>query len=270
MKKSLNIAFLGLLPLGALAMFATSAMAAAVSFIDGTFNDANWTPTKFIDTTPGASASFSAGQVATGGNPGSYRNTDMTFGGGVIGVSHLSLASTYNPTTHGAISTIDFFYDLLETNPPFPSAAVNYNLLLVQGGVKYGGKLFVDNITTHPSWTLFSHPSLTASDFGDYTSSGAFGTASPDFSTNGGLIQFGYVTKNSSSSTVTTHSGIDNWSVTVHTAPEPSTLAMMLGSVGMIAGFRRFARKRSAISQTASPVQAGEAVCVRHSSNCQK
>ena len=64
---------------------------------------------------------------------------------------------------------------------------------------------------------------------------------------NGGLIQFGYVTRNSSTgSPVTTHSGIDNWNVTVHTAPEPSTLAMMLGSVGMLAGFRRFGRARKA------------------------
>lgn len=76
MKKSLNIAFLGFLALGALAMFATPALA-TVSFIDGTFNDADWTAAKFIDTTAGASATFSAGQVATGGNPGSYRNTDM-------------------------------------------------------------------------------------------------------------------------------------------------------------------------------------------------
>ena len=222
----------------ALALLATPALA-DVSFFDGTFNDADWTAAKFIDTTAGASATFTAAQVATGGNPGSYRNTDMNFTLGAIGVAHLSNSSTYDPTTQGAVSTIDFSYDLLVTNPHVPNAAVRYDILLVQGGVRYATTFFGDLITAPPGWTHFSHPSLTASDFIDYAS-GGFGTANPNFSAAGGLIEFGYVTRNSSTgATVTTHSGIDNWNLAVHTVPEPSTAASLAFGAASLLALRR-------------------------------
>jgi hypothetical protein len=70
------------------------------------------------------------------------------------------------------------------------------------------------------------------------------GPAHPDFSSSGGVIEFGYFTANNSTGGgFTTYSGIDNWTVDIAPpagVPEPGTLALLgTGMLGLLARRRR-------------------------------
>jgi hypothetical protein len=100
-------------------------------FSDGTFNNADWNNTKILDTA--GNASFSAFQVATGGNPGSFQETNQSLNQGWIVVSHLNSGFIYDPSVQGAITSIDFRSDLIEFSPLF-GIEVGYGALLFQDG----------------------------------------------------------------------------------------------------------------------------------------
>ena len=73
------------------AVIGDRACADTLVFSDGTFSDANWT---LVD-------SFSAifvGQVATGGNPGSYGETVSSVGQNVPRAGSLNSTFVYNPS----------------------------------------------------------------------------------------------------------------------------------------------------------------------------
>src|SRR4029079_9306362 len=114
----------------------TSAAARATIFTDGTFVDADWTASKIVDTTAGQAATFAAGQVATGGNSGAYRRVAHTYDAGSIMVAHLRAGAVHDPSVDGAITSINFSYDLFHFNPP-PSQAVAFGLLVLQNGTYY-------------------------------------------------------------------------------------------------------------------------------------
>jgi hypothetical protein len=221
-------------------LIASSAMTlfGQVVFSDGTFSNSAWSITsKIVDTSAGQTATFNAFQQPSGGNPGNFRETDMTFSGLII-VSQLNSQFTYTPSTQGPIGSISISYDLLETNPPFVGAAVGYAALLYQNGTYYIPNSAIDAITAG-GWQHFQHSGLAASSFtkayGSFTLPGA-GPANPDFSSAGAPIQIGYITSNSvpGPPPITTQSGIDNFAMTVTPAsgppatPAPSTLVLML------------------------------------------
>src|SRR5260370_41881572 len=54
---------------------------ADVTFYDGTFNDSDWTAVQIPYTPAAQSATFTASQVLTGGNPGAYRFITQTYTG---------------------------------------------------------------------------------------------------------------------------------------------------------------------------------------------
>ena len=67
-----------------------------VRFSDTVFPNANWSATKFLD------GSFSAFQVATGGNPDQFRQTDQSMNPGEsIFVVHTNSSAVYNPSVNG-------------------------------------------------------------------------------------------------------------------------------------------------------------------------
>ena len=219
------------IPIALVASFATlgatGTRAGAINILaDGTFNNADWTAAKVVDTTSGATATFAAAQVGSGGNPSAYRMTDMIYFQGTVEVSHLSTPSVYNPAASGAINSINYTYDLIETDPPFQGAQVGYFLLLSQGGTLYGSSQ--EDFVQAASWSTFGASGLTSADFGNVTATGFFGTSHPDFSASGAPIDFGYLTGNTAMSarTTATHSGIDNFSVTANTVPEPTAIGI--------------------------------------------
>ncbi len=190
--------------------------AQVVTFSDETFSDADWTAQKVEDTTPGASAVFTAAQVSSGGSGadnGPFRRVTHQYTQGLIGVAHLRAGAVYDPAGQGSIASIGYSYDAIHLNPP-PGLAVGYSLVLLQNGMYYRS-LPQDNVF-NGTWSLFGQAGLTASEFFNVGS----GPREPDFSATASPIQFGYITRNSTRgfSTVFRESGIDNWSVTI--APE--------------------------------------------------
>ncbi len=179
-----------------------------VVFSDGDFG-AGWTSSKIVDTTPSAAATF-VSTTQLGGIPGSYRNTSQTYQGGLIRVAHIDPQYTLTPSTT-PICAIDFAPALIHFTGMSVGGAVEYRLALRQSGATYGGPP-INVFDT--GWASFVQPNLHSEDFTLYAGAGP---SHPDFSCNGGPIEFGFLTGNSAGSgPITKVSGIDNWLVTVH------------------------------------------------------
>ena len=206
--------------------------AGTISFFDGTFNNSNWNDTKILD--PGGTASFTAFQVGSGGNPGSFQQTNQTLNQTPIGVSHLNPGFTYNPAVQGAITSINVSSDQIEFSP-LAGFEVVYSILIFQNSTYYIAAL--DNLN-QSSWTNFSFTGLTASDFtsafNGFTLPGP-GPAEPNFSSTGAPIEFGFFSGNTSiGSLFNTSSGIDNLSITLNTQSVPEPVSVMLLNVGLV------------------------------------
>lgn len=226
----------------------------AVTFTDTDFNNGDWTATKIVDTTPGNGASFTATQMTSGGNPSSFREVIHSYNSGAITVAHLNNAALYNPTTAGALSAVDFTYDIIRINPSTNAPLVGYAGLAFQNGSYYQAP--ADTLGT-ATWTSFSHAGLLPSNF---TLVGGAGPAAPDLSATGSPIRFGYITFNAApvgSGAITTDSGIDNWRVNTSSTstpgtggtpgglsavPEPSTWLLLSSGLTGLAAWRKIRR----------------------------
>jgi hypothetical protein len=203
--------------------FERIAEAATFNYFDGTFNDSDWTK---AFQAMGSSSLETAEQRLSGGNPNSLRFMTHTWGGGVQGVVyHLSNTAVYNPSTQGAIESIDYSADVIGFNN---SPGVFGDGLLLQ----QDGRLFISAFTAvrfPSSWQTKSVSGLTSDGFLPLD-----GGAVPDFSAQGAAIAFGYIRTNTIFGSVTTiRHGIDNWSVNVTTVsatsvPEPNFVIALL------------------------------------------
>lgn len=220
--------------LGAVFVLAGPVQAATVVFSDDTFANADWTAAKIIDTTAGQTASFAAGQVASGGNADAYRQVNHVYDAGIIAVGHAKTGAVYDPAASGAILAIAYSYDLIHQDPP-PGQAVAYGIALFQGGSVYSAPL--DNIFP-ATWTSFGASGLTAANF---TLRAGAGPATPDFSAAGAPITFGYASFNNNTGGapgLVRVSGIDNWQVSVTSVPVPAA-GWLLGTAVAVLAARR-------------------------------
>jgi hypothetical protein len=114
---------------------ATGTAKADFVFLDGTFNNSDWSQTLF---TAGSGGTASATQNSPGGNPDSYfqlNNTvnapSATVGSGVAAF-YQRIGFTYDPSAQGAIDSIDYGVDLIVV-----SVAADAELALMQNGNVY-------------------------------------------------------------------------------------------------------------------------------------
>jgi hypothetical protein len=192
----------------AVAVVAGTGRAQTHKYFDGTFG-ATWTSTKIVDTSP--AGTFTSTTLASGGNPGAYRDTSHTFALGAMIIAHMNSAAVFDPAAEKMLS-IDYSYDLNYFDASTVGGAVGYRLALLQAGSYYSTAN--DNIFNNV-WTPFSHLALTA---GDFTLVTGPGPTNPDFSCSGAPMTLGFMSANSQggSTYVTKDSGLDNWSVTIN------------------------------------------------------
>jgi hypothetical protein len=220
---------------------------ADVTYSDGTFNNADWQVSMLFQSYNGGSVTGT--QVASGGNPGPYRSIDTSVNpigsnpySNVLGFNQW-LPDTYNPAALGAISGIDFSIDFLNINT-FGNGQ-GFELALSQNGSLYG--LLPHNTGTSGGWQHFALSAVTANDFYQIRSVPPIymfdGAHHPDFSATGAPISFGFYAATATTDVpFTLTAGYDNWSVTAHSRPEPSTFVLAgLGGLAFLAWRRRFA-----------------------------
>jgi len=188
--------------------------AAAATFSDTQFVPADWTTTVEVLNLGGT---VTPSQVATGGNTGAFRriNNNLASAAGqgfsntVMGF-HAKAGATWNPSTQGAIGSLDYAEDAFR----FSGSGVQANgIALRQGGVIFYGPSSVTPSTVGV-WQGYSWLGILPTQFDAL----AAGVQNPDFSATGGLIEFGFFRGNSTSvggGGGTVSGGIDNWQVTV-------------------------------------------------------
>jgi len=153
-------------------------------------------------------------QVSTGGNPGVYRRMTVQVapGSGVSNVTHVSVASFYDPATQGAIRVIDYAEDCILLNP----TDTNYfdtGLFFEQSGRRY---LTDAASCDRAGWSRVARHSLRPQDFRLFDGPACrVGESCPDFSATGARLRFGYVRHSFAFPGDSLQQGIDNWSVTV-------------------------------------------------------
>jgi hypothetical protein len=228
----------------------TASQATTVSqvvFHDSTYADADWTVVNSFGL-------FSVGQIATGGDPGSYRQTVLSVGQDVPFVGQFNKNFSYDPSAQGAVTGITYNIALETTN----AEGATYEPLLEQNGKRYIDFITTGNAT--PNTWLTENLVLSLSDFGELTISAQnaliFNSASkPDFSAAGSTIFFGYEVTAGGAGFFTSITGIDNDPITLTVTPkasgvpELSTWAMLLlGFAGLgFAGYRA-SRKNVALA----------------------
>lgn len=233
------------------------------TFTDGVFNNADWIAEWHI--TPASFISFTAGQVASGGNPGQMRETTYYFGdlladpivfipdGTHTAIArHINTAFVYDPSVGGAIAQIAFSLDTIATTP-LNGTGLSSLPLIEQNGKYYTATTALQeaglNFLSPASWTARSFTG--ALNDWDLTP----GVGLPDFSATGAPIRFGYFTTVTVICEAVARGGtvcvpervadaIDNFSVTVtpeaSQIPEPATFVLTgTALVGLLALRRR-------------------------------
>ncbi len=184
------------------------------TFDDIVFNNSDWT---LIQIAGGGGGSTTAGQQLAGGNGGSFRaitNTVNAVANSFITSIHLKNNAIWTLASQGPITSINYSEDsILITGFAQGEGA---GPALQQGGTNY--VLINEIITPSFNWTHQSLVGLTATAFGQITTSGVNASSNPDFTCGAAPIKFGFFRANSTPTAngYTDVGGIDNWCVYVN------------------------------------------------------
>ena len=202
--------------LGCLAC-ATIAHAAVVTVADGDFADPDWevVVSSYRDTGGPVPGGTATGIQTPGGNPGSMRTVanhvaaapSPTEYSSTFGVN-LRKGFTYDPSTQGALGTIDYAEDAKMIDAP----------QLAGFALRQGGNVWVVRVTVFdtPTWTRVHRESMVPANFELMTADGLSSAVHPDFSAAGGPMEVGFLSANSNGpggSSYTITGAVDNWVV---------------------------------------------------------
>lgn len=196
-------------------------------FTDATFTPTDWSLTT-ITNASGTGSTVTATQFAGTGNPGQFRNVQHnllvgTPGNGAVIGFHMKAGATYNPSTQGAITSINYSEDSKNfINQVGDGQAAG--LAILQNGKFYRqvSPPLVIPYTSFSNWAANVSSGVLASGLVEITGAGLqIPTSHPDFSASGPLMQFGFCRSNSNNGNFQTSCGIDNWRVELVRAQQP-------------------------------------------------
>lgn len=158
---------------------------------DTSFNLTAWSDQKYVSYSP--TSTYWSAQVTYG--PSLVRQLSIKNGSSAGGCSVLSQynAVTYNPAVEGAIEGVDMSMGVrIDDGAPVPPhATASFRFVVIQGGKVYVQDDRMEEKRTGNFETHYRY--LTAANFVEYLTDGSTViTSHPDFSSNGGVIRFGF------------------------------------------------------------------------------
>lgn len=241
----------------ALLLLLTPAWAGRV-YTDGTFDSVSWEEVVIRNDSNGVT--YFAQQELSGGNPGAHWSVGSSIPSVPAGtnntvvVAFLNPAFTWDPATDGLIASMQFSFDLkrFSSTGYDPAFGGFFRPVIRQDGTVYS--LTTDFREAPADWTQFDFALTPGSPWTSFS-----GGLTPDFTVNGGLIEFGFrvnmgggcsgASGNCLESSLI--SGLDNYSARIAGVsepgpggeiPEPGTVALLgAGLFGMLLVRRRVA-----------------------------
>lgn len=225
-------------------MFGCGTVNADIIYYDGTFNSGNWSIATLVY---GPGGIVSGTQQANGGNPNQWLKVDDTVYGNVGDIKAVfgffaNSDAVYNPSTQGAIDHIYYSEEALFLSGLGGSGQRGFVALKQNGNIYH-----IFNTTGTPSaWTKKEKDNVVGTDFiqmNDPNNPGTFWmtpntSLHPDFSANGSPITFGFYRGNSDGTGglngYNQSVGMDNWTVIIHTVPEPASLALLWTALALM------------------------------------
>jgi PEP-CTERM motif-containing protein len=217
-----------------------AAAQAGAMYSDATFNPGDYN-VQIYRSVPGATVI--PGQSLSLGNPGAAATVNYSTNG--LGPTDITVGFfrptfTYNPSLSGVIQGIDVsldrYFQPFFNGAPSAVGALSLRTFILQGGSVYQAVESFSPVTG--AYTTLSAANLTASDFGlfDFTTGILLPGINPNFAAP---IEFGFgiraSTGNVAPNVDTGDLRADNWLVTVRSVPEPSTLALALATLAVLA-----------------------------------
>jgi hypothetical protein len=217
---------------------------ADLAFNDTTFSDTNWVPG--FPMTSGLGGTAGGGPVNASGND--YVQLSVTNNGNRSGMAAYchNGTFTYNPATQGAITNLDYAWQLIAISSASIPPVAFARPALRQGGTLYA--VSPSYSTANLTWTPLSATNLAASDFGNlFTSNGQINVNlanHPNFSSAGAPLEFGWVAISNTGQSASANSatfGLDAVSLVVHTVRQPPSLGIQTIAGVVISGITNHA-----------------------------
>ena len=192
-----------------------------VVYVDGEFLASEWAVTSTVVRPTDGTATVTLYRMETYGNPGAFQGALFDLPRTQSSVAHIyytRLATTYYPTSQGAILAIDFAEDCITQSLSFGTGVVPM--------VEQGGRRFLASRSSAcggGGWVSAQNSSVQREDFTllDGPPCGS-GESCPDFSGSAAPIRFGLRARAEtqplpagSAGSTRFSQGIDNWKVTV-------------------------------------------------------
>ncbi len=205
----------------ALAIGASSACGSVISDTD--FVNSDWTHSTLWTT--GTTSTGPIGQVLTGGNPDEYQQGRQTAYFGALVYGHLYVGGgTYDPGSQGAVAFLDVSYDYID----LVGVGTQSGLLIKQGNRFF---TYYVNSSQWFQWTGLSANGIVdvwSARWEEFTGGVYTNFTTPDFSSSGLPMTFGYYTFNQSDGAHVDRTwGIDNFTISITTVPGPSSLPIV-------------------------------------------